>query len=307
MKKLPVILSILVMASTANGGLWISVNGVVHPGDSEIVLWPSEHVVLGITGDGQTTSPVVLGLLVERPGAIDGGEILYLGNLSGYWDLEEIADEFGMTPGEMLFVLGELVGYDLTDLAWVQLLDDHLPPAPLEGVLVDGIEFHCQYVGDVSLTLIDLDNLVIYDVQIIHQVTDEPADLQLEQPNGGENLVAGQTYTIRWWTWDGYVPRVNIKYSADNGSNWVWVAQNLPNSGTYNWVLPEVTSEESRLLISPCGEGGPDMSGAFTIYECRGPIVGDLTADCYVDFQDFALFSGTWVGDFKDLAVFAET
>jgi len=91
--------------------------------------------------------------------------------------------------------------------------------------------------------------------------------LLLLAPNGGEVLPAGSTYPIRWET-GGTVGNVLIQYSTDNGGTWAPVEPpNIGNSGSYNWLVPQVTSDRCRVLISDASS--PDVisysDAAFTI------------------------------------------
>jgi len=115
-------------------------------------------------------------------------------------------------------------------------------------------------------------------------------------PNGGEELIAGQTHTITWTASPG-ISNVSIEYSANNGGDWVLNDPCTPNDGEYDWMVPEVTSNQCLLRISdvadPCVYDISD--DVFTIYECQGPIIGDVNNDCYFNLLDFALLAAGWL------------
>ncbi|MHC4641366.1 MAG: hypothetical protein ACYS32_06950 [Planctomycetota bacterium] len=143
-----------------------------------------------------------------------------------------------------------------------------------------------------------LDGITFYILQDadITFVPPQPKTLVLLEPNGGENLNAGNKYTIKWSS-SGPISKVFIEYSVDNGQDWndvdVWW-----NIGSYDWdQVPLVDSNQCLVRISDAlNPDVNDMSNTvFTIFQCRGPIAGDLNGDCYVDWKDFASFASTWL------------
>ena len=175
------LLCILCLVPSANAGLFISVNGVIEPPFAEVNLQPDETAVIGIHGDGLTPHPIAAYLLVEGPGSIKGYTMVYRGSLSDYLDFPctSCIDTLPTTPEEELELLRELSGHpELIDFSWIALADGAIPPAPLDGSLVDNIILHCDAIGDVRLTLISDDFATLYDTQAIRQVP-EPATLFL--------------------------------------------------------------------------------------------------------------------------------
>lgn len=72
-------------------------------------------------------------------------------------------------------------------------------------------------------------------------------------PNGGENLVTGQTYNITWQSFG--LSQVNINLwsweSVSNGYRVSVIAKNLNASqGSYSWVIPEKTECSSLPCLS---------------------------------------------------------
>ena len=124
----------------------------------------------------------------------------------------------------------------------------------------------------------------------------EAAALRVVDPNGGEKLIAGQTYPIAWQS-EGGISRVLIEYSSNNGSSWSLIDPNAPNTGTYGWVVPRVTSDQCLARLSDISN--PDVNdtsdGTFTIYVC--PLLFDLNYDCIVNFADFVLLASEWLVD----------
>jgi hypothetical protein len=183
MKKLLVVMLVLSMASMANAALYINVNGVANPPDSEITLLPSESVTISITGDGLTPQDQDFWLVAEPLGTstMAGGAMIYAGDMSA-WAFNTLGDGSGIV--EWLRALSDGTGYDTKDAYW--MLYAHSGVLPLNGLLFDEITFHCDAPGDVMLTLVNIFDdgagsvvKTVYDTQIIHQAIPEPMTLGL--------------------------------------------------------------------------------------------------------------------------------
>jgi parallel beta-helix repeat protein len=173
MRKLTVSTILLAVVSTAGAGFHISVNGVVDPCDSDTWLAPSDTAVLGIVGDAGTQSPATLWLLVQGPGSIECGNIVYPdSDCSTCEDCEDLIiydPPFLCPPPELVDMFP-----GLTDFVFLVLCDFTAPPAPLIGLLADDIIFHCEGDSDVTITLLNEDFSVVYDTQVIHQGVPPP-------------------------------------------------------------------------------------------------------------------------------------
>ncbi|HRG58886.1 MAG TPA: YCF48-related protein [Bacteroidia bacterium] len=78
---------------------------------------------------------------------------------------------------------------------------------------------------------------------------DFSAFFNITSPNGGEVLTPGNNFQITWNdTLTG--PNVNIEYSGDDGINWLTIVNNYPNTGTYDWIVPNTSSNYCRVKIS---------------------------------------------------------
>jgi len=76
-----------------------------------------------------------------------------------------------------------------------------------------------------------------------------PPTLVLQSPQAGETWAAGSSHFIRWNS-VGYEEAVNLSYSTDRGANWNPIANDLANTGEYEWPLPAgVDSAECRVKI----------------------------------------------------------
>jgi hypothetical protein len=131
--------------------------------------------------------------------------------------------------------------------------------------------------------------------QYIYSATPEPPHVLA--PNGGENWIAGTTKAISWETSDtNAIPNVHIEYSTNNGQGWNDV-NTVPNTGSYNWLVPQVTSNQCLVRISDAADANIfDVSdNTFTIFVCRLNSKADLNGDCKVDMTDLALFANDWM------------
>jgi len=177
MKKLLVLALVLSVASLANASFFLSVDGVVNPPDSEIMLLPSETAIIDVFGSGNSNLPLDFWIICQGPGTISGGVVLYPGNLSEITTMSKDEWEAAFEAPGMF----EGVGFPgTTSASYFLLADSVVPPAILDGLLVDEIAFHCDGPGDVTLSLIGgaLDSIVVYDTQVIHQIP-EPATIAL--------------------------------------------------------------------------------------------------------------------------------
>lgn len=73
--------------------------------------------------------------------------------------------------------------------------------------------------------------------------------LSLITPNGGENIPEGSVYKIKWS--GNLASTMKIYYSTDNGNAWLTVADELGNSGNYEWSpVPNQPADLCRIKIS---------------------------------------------------------
>lgn len=146
MKKLVALVLVLGLCSLANAALTIGVNAAMD--------------TVTISGDGATASPAAGYLLLEGPGAIAGGTLVYPGSLAAYQELESAATDAGVTPAEYLALVKDLTGKTVADLSFITLADGAIPAAPLTGVLVKDIRL--TGTGEVTLSLMSDDFTVTY-------------------------------------------------------------------------------------------------------------------------------------------------
>jgi hypothetical protein len=90
--------------------------------------------------------------------------------------------------------------------------------------------------------------------------------LELLTPGAGDALVAGQTVEVLW-AWRGdHGQALVLKFSADGGATWTTVAGAIPNTGRFDWTVPDVSSANCRLRISsPASGASAETAGAFGV------------------------------------------
>jgi len=111
-------------------------------------------------------------------------------------------------------------------------------------------------------------------------------------PNGGESWKVGKAYHITWTT-AGYVGKVKIEYSTDNGSKWSTITSSTHNDGDYSWRVPNIPSSQCLIRIKESADENPtDTSNAvFTIYTSTDTIT--LTAPN--GGENWAAGSSQWI------------
>jgi beta propeller repeat protein len=121
------------------------------------------------------------------------------------------------------------------------------------------------------------------------------AAITVIDPNGGETWIAGSQRQIQWQS-QGAVSTVKIEISANNGTNWQTIVNNIANTGVYDIDVPtDIHSQQCLIRVSDTASPTvKDQSDAvFTIFQCS--LTADLTGDCFVGLDDFALFATQWL------------
>ena len=94
--------------------------------------------------------------------------------------------------------------------------------------------------------------------------------ITVKAPNGGGTLGAGASTNITWET-TGTVENVKIELTTDNGDTWDSVTSELPNTGTYAWTVPVVSSDSCKIKVSDVQPSGPsdESDNVFKIKDLR--------------------------------------
>jgi len=102
-------------------------------------------------------------------------------------------------------------------------------------------------------------------------------------PIGGEVLKGGDAININWTASDveyGLAEKpINIDYSPDGGNTWILIESGLENTGSYEWTLPLIDSDNVLVRVTAfdlAGNSGSDTSDPFTI-DSTNPTISNLT------------------------------
>lgn len=149
--------------------------------------------------------------------------------------------------------------------------------------------------GDESGGVFKVDNFELTGTPVASSFT-------VLEPNGGEDLMAGDVAFINWtWTTGGTVDSVKLDYSVNNGANWTEI-DTVINTGVYAWEVPGVDSLDCLIRVSNAANlQAYDTSNAtFRIFQCT--LDYDLNGDCYMDLSDLVLLVSEWLqcGDVLD-------
>ncbi len=167
MKKVLVLMLVLGLVTAANAAmeLTISVNGIVDPPESLIVLHPSEYAVLDIHSSGYTAGEddTYFALVANTSLATISGGVVVIPPAPADSSIGDDAVGYGMPIPE-----GENGVQGL-----IVLLTTGTGSAPA-GIYFDEIVFHCEAQGDVAVKLYTIDQYfeqaTLVDSVIIHQV-----------------------------------------------------------------------------------------------------------------------------------------
>jgi hypothetical protein len=72
-------------------------------------------------------------------------------------------------------------------------------------------------------------------------------------PKANDVIQAGTPFEVQW---KAEVPppefgiNVTIQFSKDGGNTWEVVAENVPNTGKYQWAVPKIDSAKCKILVS---------------------------------------------------------
>jgi hypothetical protein len=174
MKKLLVVLTVLAMATVANAALTakISVDGVIDAPDTQIVLFPSDTAVIDIHAWNDVSAGQGV-LLLQGPGALT----LPVWNTTNRWEQSSAAVMSNEEKPDYIAAFTEMGYLNITEIYTMDIVDASEPYTLPNGKVLDGLIFHCEALGDVTLTVFNLD-LGVLDSQVIHQIP-EPMTLAL--------------------------------------------------------------------------------------------------------------------------------
>ncbi|HLP48904.1 MAG TPA: hypothetical protein VK469_23385 [Candidatus Kapabacteria bacterium] len=84
----------------------------------------------------------------------------------------------------------------------------------------------------------------------VFSIVDSSA-LTVTSPNGGEVIEPGKNFTISWISGSAIdIENVRLEYSPDNGTTYLPIADDVPNTGKYEWLVPYHLSPHCLVRIS---------------------------------------------------------
>ena len=178
MKKLLVLTLVLGIASLAPAALQISVNGDPEPVDSEIIIAPSEELILDIHGNLAPGEGLNwLYVVSSAQGSIDVSTAIAAGAAS------KINEQVGQAyfTDYFLYYAGLTASPVVHDPAFSAASGIWGDLGALGPVLLDGVIFHCEGLEDAIIQLYSSPDQGVWtleDTAIIHQIP-EPATMAL--------------------------------------------------------------------------------------------------------------------------------
>ncbi len=124
-----------------------------------------------------------------------------------------------------------------------------------------------------------------------------PQQCTVITPNGGEELIKGQSYTVKWNA--NYTGSVNIGYTLD-GSGWSPIAYNVSvGLGELSWT-PDFTTANCKIQIMDYYRGLMDESDNYfsikPLFVITSPVGGDMWGErlpVAIGWQDQGYVTGT--------------
>lgn len=109
-------------------------------------------------------------------------------------------------------------------------------------------------------------------LRVLSTATNQPPQVTVTSPNGGESWPAGATRNITWTATDpdgGPNPlSVAIDWSSNGGGAWQAVATGLTNTGTHAWAVPASATSTARVRVRASdgvAEGQDTSNADFSI------------------------------------------
>jgi hypothetical protein len=93
--------------------------------------------------------------------------------------------------------------------------------------------------------------------------------IDLVSPNGGEYWASGSKQNILWTAKGFGVDTIDLEISRDGGTTWQPIASNLPNTGSYQWLIETYPKTSANCLVKATIKGpakrplGQDTSRSF--------------------------------------------
>lgn len=98
------------------------------------------------------------------------------------------------------------------------------------------------------IKITNIDNPLDYDVSNNTFSIISSKFIKVTYPNGGEILLGNSIKDLTWMSND--VLNVKLEFSSNNGASWELIDENIPSSGIYNWLVPNINTIQGRIRIS---------------------------------------------------------
>lgn len=259
--------------SVNNGGYWSTISQEVNDGSFPWLVpdQPSSQCLLKISDNSDSTNFDVSDQFFTISGSNPPSEILVTYPAGGEIFLQESIETITwIKNGDVSDVVSLFYSADNGDI-WIEIgLDNNDGVYPWYIPLVASNTCLVK-VQDISEESIFGESSTTFTI-----VSDGSSGaIQISYPNGGETFISGTSETLLW-TYDVNVNSlVSIEYSSDNGVSW----NNLglsQNSGSYSWLVPDITSTLCLIKISDYNDPGinDESDGKFSI-EMPGSAASD--------------------------------
>lgn len=97
--------------------------------------------------------------------------------------------------------------------------------------------------------------------------------IELESPNGQEQLSVGSTCRIAWEDIN-FNNNIKLEYSINRGLTWNCIVDSLTNIGYYNWTVPDSSSDSCLIKISDAVDGVPSDTSNYCFRIFKFSITG---------------------------------
>ncbi|MCZ7602594.1 MAG: T9SS type A sorting domain-containing protein [Melioribacteraceae bacterium] len=92
----------------------------------------------------------------------------------------------------------------------------------------------------------------------------------VSSPNGSENYSPDQQVEITWKS--NLVANVSIEHSSDNGGSWNELTPSTESDGSFNWIIPNISSTQNLIKVNDLDTDESDQSNStFTISQPVNP------------------------------------
>lgn len=227
----------------------ISIQNANTPSISQKKIWGFNGSLDGwsLANDIEAYSFDPNGFVVINPGPTDPiikSATLAL-NPNDFTYLKFVGANYGANTNGQVFIRTEAQDYNATNQYIFTFLNDHqwhnviVPiseiPGWSSGGLITGIRIDPVSSG---IPMNANDNVFIDYIEIGKDIL-KPT-VSIGSPNAGLTWLGGTRQQILWTASDDIgVDHVNIELSTNGGANYFPLASNLPNTGIFNWDLPD--------------------------------------------------------------------